>query len=29
MITVALLQAEYVLYISSDTLKAWGQKVKE
>ena len=29
MITVALLQAADVLGISSDTLKSWGEKVKE
>ena len=29
MITVAFLQAAYVLSISSDTLKEWGEKVKE
>ena len=28
MITVVLLQAAYVLGISSDNLKAWGEKVK-
>ena len=29
MINVALLQAADVLGISSDTLKSWGEKVKE